>query len=323
MLLSQWDFDANGTLTPQNVTVGSSRKIHWRCENGHAWEAKVYSRTEGRGCPYCSGQKPVPGESDLATLYPQIAAEWDYAKNGALTPASVTPGSHRKVHWRCSCGHEWETPIHRRVYNETGCPYCAGSLPIPGKTDLAAQRPEIAAEWDYAKNVGLTPQDVLPGSERSVWWLCPKGHSYSASVRSRGVGGTGCPYCAGRKILPGFNDLATKFPKIAAQWHPTLNGGLTPAQVGIGCNRKIWWICPEQHVWQAKVYSRTGKDKCGCPVCAGQIKKAKLYYYDKVSQDYYDKVSQSQDWARSARPRQVENQPKAAHTNAAQAVSIG
>ena len=46
----------------------------------------------------------------------------------------------------------------------------------------------------------------------------------------RALGGDpGCPYCAGRKVLPGFNDLAALRPDLAVQWHPTLNKGLRPS----------------------------------------------------------------------------------------------
>lgn len=93
------------------------------------------------------------------------------------------------------------------------------------------------------------------------------------------MSGSGCPYCAGRKVLPGFNDLATLEPKVAAQWHPTLNGTLTPQMVTTGTHRKVWWECDLGHVWRAAIYSRTGLKKCGCPICAGRISKKRLARY--------------------------------------------
>ena len=89
--------------------------------------------------------------------------------------------------------------------------------------------------------------------------------------------GSGCPYCAGRLVLAGFNDLASLEPKVARQWHPTLNGGLTPEQVTAGSRRSVWWQCPEGHVWKARVHSRTGKQRYGCPVCAGRVKGSRKY----------------------------------------------
>ena len=87
------------------------------------------------------------------------------------------------------------------------------------------------------------------------------------------MNGSGCPYCAGKKVLKGFNDLATLEPKVAESWHPTLNGRLTPETVTVGSRRKVWWQCPEGHVWKAVVYSRAGRQRAGCPVCAGRVKE--------------------------------------------------
>ena len=89
--------------------------------------------------------------------------------------------------------------------------------------------------------------------------------------------GTGCPYCAGRKVLEGFNDLASRFPKLAEQWAMELNGGLKPSEVTTGCSRRVWWRCSEGHVWRAAIYSRTGPKKCGCPICAGVVKRSSTY----------------------------------------------
>ena len=61
--------------------------------------------------------------------------------------------------------------------------------------------------------------------------------------RTRGT--NGCPYCGNKKVLAGFNDLASIEPEIAAEWHPTLNGALTPEMVTAGSNRKVWWLCPD------------------------------------------------------------------------------
>ena len=113
----------------------------------------------------------------------------------------------------------------------------------------------------------------LKYSNRKVWWICDLGHEYQTAVRARTRDGSGCPYCTGRKVLSGFNDLATKLPMLASQWHPTLNGALTPEMVTIGSNKKIWWQCSNGHVWKSVVFARTSGRKTGCPVCAGTVRK--------------------------------------------------
>lgn len=197
--------------------------------------------------------------------------EWDTERNAPLTPDAVAYGSKRQVWWRCPKGHSYRAALLSRTQG-TGCPYCAGKRPVIGENDLASAVPELAAEWDE-RNHPLTPQSVTANSNRAVWWRCQRGHSYRATVAHRVRQGTGCPYCAGRRVLAGFNDLETLHPKAAAQWHPTLNGALTPSQVTAGSHRRVWWQCPAGHVWQAVVYSRTGRQAAGCPVCAGRVKE--------------------------------------------------
>ena len=143
---------------------------------------------------------------------------------------------------------------------------------LPGFNDLASQNPVLAAQWDTERNGTLTPQQVTLTSNRKAWWICEKGHSFQAVIASRAKG-TGCPYCTNRKVLAGFNDLATVEPRIAAEWHPTLNGALTPEMGTVGSTKKVWWECPLGHVWKAAIYPRTGAKKCGCPVCAGKTGK--------------------------------------------------
>ena len=141
----------------------------------------------------------------------------------------------------------------------------------------------LLSQWDSKKNETNTLQTVSYGSKKKVWWQCSLGHAYAASVSSRTMRSCGCPYCAGKKVLPGFNDLASVEPEIALQWHPTLNGTLTPEMVTTGSRRKVWWVCDLGHVWKAAIYSRTGQKKCGCPVCAGHIGRERLNRYQNIS----------------------------------------
>ena len=56
-LASEWDYEANGDLRPQNVTPGADRKVWWRCVRGHCWQVEVFNRSKGSGCPVCAGQR--------------------------------------------------------------------------------------------------------------------------------------------------------------------------------------------------------------------------------------------------------------------------
>lgn len=277
-LAAQWHPEKNGDLTPDQVVAGSSRRVWWQCEKGHQWQAMVKARVAGNDCPCCAGRKLSPGDNDLAAQYPDLAAQWHPTENGALTPQQVVAGSRRKVWWQCQQGHVWRASIVSRARSGAGCPFCTGKKVTPGDNDLSTLFPALAAQWDSQGNQGLDLAEISPYSNRRAWWQCEKGHRWRSVISAR-ARGSGCPYCTGRKVLAGFNDLATVYPQIAAQWHPTLNGGLTAQMVTAGSHQKVWWICPENHVWRAVVYSRTSTQKCGCPVCAGVVSQKKLDRY--------------------------------------------
>lgn len=204
-----------------------------------------------------------------------LLTQWHPVRNGDLTPETVSVGSEQKVWWRCELGHEWQAPVYARTGpgRRDGCPVCAGKIVLAGFNDLASRFPDVARQWHPERNGVLRPDGVTAYSNRRVYWLCPKGHTYRAAVAARTRQDCGCPYCAGRRVLAGFNDLATLHPDTAKQWHPRFNGTLTPCQVGAGSHKRVWWQCGAGHVWQAVVYSRTGNQQAGCPVCAGRIKE--------------------------------------------------
>ena len=267
-LAAEWDFDKNDGLSPNDVKPGSQIKGWWVCKNGHSWQSTINNRRKGNGCPYCSGLYAIKGVNDLATVFPALALEWDYDKNAELSPDKVKPRSSQRVWWKCKAGHSWRTSIANRSNLHSGCPYCSGLRAIQGVNDLVTVNPTLAAEWDYDKNVGITPNTVKAmSSSRKYWWTCGHGHSWQAAVAHRTQGG-GCPYCSGRIVIQGVNDLATKNPMLAAQWDYEKNCGLRPEHVKSGSSVKAWWCCEKGHSWQAAVYSRNAGN--GCPYCAHQ-----------------------------------------------------
>lgn len=282
IFIDQWNKEKNGSLTVHDISYGSHKKVWWKCSKGHEWEAQVKSRIRGTGCPVCSNRKVLSGENDLVTTHPELASEWHPTKNGDITPQSVVSGHHGKVWWLCKKGHVWQATVLSRTKIGNGCPICAGKVVIPGVNDLASANPGIAVQWNQAKNGSLTPQQVTPFSNRKVWWICEKGHEYNAVIANRIRNASGCPYCRNKKVLAGFNDLATVAPKVAAQWCDELNGDLTPQMVTAGSHKKVWWKCSCGHVWKAVIYARTGNQKTECPICAGRVKNSSLKRYDGI-----------------------------------------
>jgi len=273
---AQWHPTRNGNLRPDQVNAGTDAKVWWRCEQGHGWEAPVSRRTrQSTGCPVCTGRTVLAGYNDLATTFPDVAAQWHPTRNADRTPDQVSAGSGKKEWWRCEQGHEWEATVKDRTSGGSGCPVHSKRKLLAGYNDLATTFPDVAAQWHPTRNGDRTPDQVFAGTNENAWWRCEEGHEWEATVKDRTSGRCGCPVHSGRKLLSGFNDLATRFPDIAAQWHPTRNGDRTPAQVSAGTNTKVWWRCEEGHEWEAEVSTRTrtrtsNGNGNGCPVHAGR-----------------------------------------------------
>ena len=140
--------------------------------------------------------------------------------------------------------------------------------PFP-EHSLLKTHPELSNEWDNEKNYPLRPENFSYGAGNKIWWLCQSGHSFQATINHRtGKKPTGCPQCSGR-VASNENNLLKLFPLVAKEWHPEKNGELTPEKVTSKSGKKVWWICPKDHSYEASVHSRAGSNS-GCPYCAGQ-----------------------------------------------------
>ncbi len=281
-LISEWDHAKNETigLLPETTSVWLKKDANWICPIGHSYTARIDHRfTKKSSCQYCSGKLPVVGINDFATLHPELLPEWDYDAN-SKAPSEYLSGSNDSVSWICqSCGCRWPTSINNRVHGKTGCPNCAQKQRpltkqknlLQQKPSLAITHPAIAAEWDYEKNAPNTPEQLTAGSNKKFYWCCPTcGFHYPAKIVQR-VQGSSCTACSGKAVFVGFNDLQTRFPQIAAEWHPTKNNDLKPTDVTAGYGKKVWWRCSTcQYEWHAVVYSRTGQNT-GCPACANKV----------------------------------------------------
>lgn len=205
----------------------------------------------------------------------QLMEEWDWEANNRIghNPSNLLLGSNKRAYWICSdCGHRWNSIIANRAKGN-GCPICARAKLGKGKIvsaikksgTLAEKYPQIASEWGIQNE--LTPQDISPGSNKVFWWICPKGHSYKSAVTNR-VQGQGCPICAGKKVLKGYNDLFTLYPFTEEIWDFSRNVGINPETCAGKSHKVVYWKCTEGHEWKAKISHVT--DGHTCPYCAGQ-----------------------------------------------------
>ena len=304
-IAAQWSYEDNQGLTPKDVTVGSQKKVYWRCKKGHVWDALIRSRVKGQGCPYCGNRRVLTGYNDLATVDPKVAAEWVYELNGDLKPETVLAGTKTPAWWRCSkCGYEWRTSVAKR-HRGNGCPDCAHYVVHQKVSDLETRFPQIAEEWDYEKN-DKKPSEVAPYSDYRASWICPKGHTYKATVSDR-VKGTNCPVCS--------RERRVSFPEKALYYY------ISREFDGVVDNFRASWLglyeldifIPDQKIGieYDGAYGHSGKygverDQRKNKVCADhgvtlvRIREAKCPATESTSVDYIMKPDETLESAISA-----------------------
>ena len=125
-LAKEWHPTRNGDLNPRNVTPGSGKKVWWICADGHEWEATIYSRNRGSGCPSC--YKPTLADnSNLLISNTELVKEWHLTKNSGLNLRNLPSGFNQKVWWICEEGHEWKDTVRNRMKGKD-CPDCNKDL---------------------------------------------------------------------------------------------------------------------------------------------------------------------------------------------------
>ena len=125
-LAKEWHPTRNGDLTPRNVTPGSGKKVWWICISGHEWQAPIYSRNRGSGCPVCNRPTPTDNNETLITNT-DLRKEWHLTRNSGLNLRNLPADFNEKVWWICEEGHEWQATVKSRTTGR-GCPDCNKDL---------------------------------------------------------------------------------------------------------------------------------------------------------------------------------------------------
>ena len=207
----------------------------------------------------------------LSKNYPDLALEW-HGELNTKTFDDYTVGSNKIVWWFCKSNqkHKWPAAIAARTIKGTGCPFCSGQK-VDQTNNLNIINPELAREWHPKKNKGLSPDNIFHRSTKKVWWKCEKGpdHEWKASPRQRSNAKIRCLFCDGKKLSI-TNCLAVVSPDLAAEWHPTKNGTLTPFDVTFKSTKIIWWKCSVavDHEWKETVAYR--RNHPNCIFCSGK-----------------------------------------------------
>ncbi len=287
-IASFWHPSKNGNLTPEDVTHGSKKIVWWKCNEAddHIWQVSINSRTShgGRGCPFCAGKR-VSKTNRLDENYPDIAQQWHPILNKKLKPNDVISGSSKMVWWKCNVAedHVWKASLANRTQRDSGCPMCSKKIIVESNC-LSTTHPKIASLWHSTLNGNLTPHKVASGSNKKVWWKCPKGDDHEWKTTPNNLAsGQGCPVCAHIKIVRS-NSFGTYHPDLLKEWDFKVNVKLDPFKISASDRVKASWICSKNndHKWKASVGVRTYKNT-GCPHCLGSIGEEKIeeYLYNK------------------------------------------
>ena len=143
---------------------------------------------------------------------------------------------------------------------------------------LAFKFPNLIKEWDYDKNKSITPECVYSGSHIVVYWICPIcNQSYPKKIcnrtapSKRKTESNRCPVCLGRYIIPEFNSLKAKYPKIVEEEWDYSKNKISPDKIPPHKNNpKFWWLCPKGHSYETTVNNKTSGTGGNCPFCSHQ-----------------------------------------------------
>jgi len=153
---------------PKTVVAGTSKKLNWKCANGHKWiatgNARTQNRNKGNGCPVCANKVILTGQNDLFSTHPALAKEAD-----GWDPKKVLAGTTKKLSWKCSNGHRWKATGDHRI-NGRGCPSCAISGFDPNQNGYLYFL--INSSWEIYQ-IGITniPEDRLARHKRNGFEL--------------------------------------------------------------------------------------------------------------------------------------------------------
>lgn len=144
--------EKNKNVYTDDVYIGAKTKMDFYCDKGHHWFSTPDTiLNKKRGCPYCAGQRPIVGETDLWTTRPDIAKLLKNSEDGYI----YMEGSHKKVCFVCpNCGTEHENIVSTVSYYGLSCPACSDGISYPNKFMSNVLRqlnvefiPEYSPKW--------------------------------------------------------------------------------------------------------------------------------------------------------------------------------
>ena len=241
----------------------------WKCDMGHTFNREIYkvgAYDDTFRCPVCDGTIILSEVNSVSAMRPELIALWS-AEN-EMSPDETFYNRQSLVLWDCQeCHGTYPMKIRDKTPDNTDCPYCNNIKLLPAFNDLRTVYPELAAEW--SENNPDSPSDYLRTSAHTALWACPTCYGeYVARICDRTVGDDACPYCRHKKVLAGFNDLASVYPELASEW--SADNVDKPTEYLRTSPHTALWSCPTCHgEYKARICERTIGDDA-CPYCRNE-----------------------------------------------------
>lgn len=271
----------------ENVTSQSARTdlFWWTCPDcGNDFESRIHSmigsiKNNSTGCPFCAHLKITPSNS-FAGKFPELLGE--YSADNIIDPYFVFPSSKTIVTWECQNGHTWNASFLVRSIGKGKCPVCNHIRVVKGENSFADIYGYLVPF--YSPNNLKAPDEIFYTSRNWVKWICPDcNEEYGAYISDMVNGNATCPYCSGRKAIPGKTSFAALHPDLMDEWDTIANYCLVdPDTILDSCKQNVWWTCSRNsdHNYQMSPANRLlfqKRHRDPCPYCKGRRRKKRFF----------------------------------------------
>jgi DNA-directed RNA polymerase subunit RPC12/RpoP/very-short-patch-repair endonuclease len=126
------------------------------------------------------------------------------------------------------------------------------------------------------------PSQISFGTSDKYLWNCSKCHNeYDMKVNKRTTGKQNCPYCSGKKVLKGFNDLWTTYPEIADLLEDKQKG----YELTAGSGKKENFKCKDcGYIIKNKSINEAVRRGIHCPRCGDGISYPEKFLLNVLNQ---------------------------------------
>ena len=220
------------------IYIGTTKKLLWKCSEGHKWESAYTNIQSGSWCPLCDRQKKGLARTVSIEDAQKLAKE-----HGGTCLSKKYLKSSAKLNWLCSEGHQWDA-TYESIKNGRWCLKCSGN-----------ERLTIDEMQEIAKSHnGKCLSKKYKNAMNKLRWECAEGHVWVARA-SHIKSGSWCPYCVGRYLsINHMQEIARK------------RGGKCLSIYYESSYEKLQWECKNGHKWET-AYANIQSGRW-CPECS-------------------------------------------------------